>query len=356
MIRKAIQKSFIFTVILLFILSILNPVFVIKVGHRAKMIQGLYQHRNNDFDVVLLGSSHMNSSINPNMLWKQYGITSFNYGTGGQPIDVTYFLLKEILKNHKPHIVVVDLYYLGLTDEFGNEAYIRYVLDNMRFSKNKVEAIVNTTPKSRWIGYLFPILKYHYRWKGLKEEDFKYDSASSYYTKGFGAGTQLYGKNRLANVSTNERAEIPQKTKKYLYKFIELSKKDKFKLVFTVAPHDYQSTANRENWVKEPAKMFNTAADIAKENGISFVNYCSKEKFEEIGFDFKTDMFNEGHMNIWGSNKVTADFGKYLNYKFKLADHRGDTRYVQWENDYKQYFASQANVINLKRGFTHGTK
>ncbi len=75
----------------------------------------------------------MNGSINPNILWNEHGITSFNYGTGGQPIDVTYYLLKEILKKQDNPIVVIDLYYLGLTDEFGKDEYIRYVLDNMKF-------------------------------------------------------------------------------------------------------------------------------------------------------------------------------------------------------------------------------
>lgn len=115
------------------IISIITPVFIIKTGHREKLIEGLYKHEENSYDVVLLGSSHMNGSINPNILWNEHGITSFNYGTGGQPIDVTYYLLKEILKKQDNPIVVIDLYYLGLTDEFGKDEYIRYVLDNMKF-------------------------------------------------------------------------------------------------------------------------------------------------------------------------------------------------------------------------------
>ena len=57
----------------------------------------------------------MNGLINPNILWKNHGITSFNYGTGGQPIDVAYYLLKEFLKEHSSPIVVIEVYYLGLT-------------------------------------------------------------------------------------------------------------------------------------------------------------------------------------------------------------------------------------------------
>ena len=57
--------------------------------------------------------------------------------------NVTYYLLKEALKTQSPKIVVLDLYYFGLADKYGDEGYIRYVLDNLKFSKNKLEAINN---------------------------------------------------------------------------------------------------------------------------------------------------------------------------------------------------------------------
>lgn len=187
MVKKAIYKSLILIASLLLILCILNPILVTKLGHRARLYQGLYDDTKKQYDVALMGSSHMNSLINPNILWKNHGITSFNYGTGGQPIDVTYYLLKEYLKEHSSPIVVLEVYYLGLTKEHGEEAYIRYVLDNMKFSKNKVEAVMNCTPKDQWANYLLPIFKYHSRWKELNETDFHYDYQDSYFLKGHAA-------------------------------------------------------------------------------------------------------------------------------------------------------------------------
>lgn len=348
MVRKAIIKGSIFLIILAFVVSILNSIFIAKIGHRSKLIEGLYEKKGDSYDVVLLGSSHMNGSINPNLLWNEYGITSYNYGTGGQPIDVTYYLLKEVLKKHSNPVVVIDLYYLGLTSEFGQEGYIRYVLDNMKFSMNKVDAIIHSTPKEQWISYLFPILKYHNRWKELKEIDFNFDTSATYYTKGFGAGTELYGKDMKANILTKETAELPPKTEEYLYKIIELSREEGFKLIFTNAPHDYSSTSGADNWHKEPAKMFNKVAEIANDNGITFLNYCNK--FKELGFDFKSDMNNAGHMNIWGSDKVTSNFGKVLKENYNLADHHNDIKYAQWDTDYNRYFETQvAATMNTNK-------
>jgi len=272
----------------LIVVSTLNSIFIIKTGHRSKLIEGLYNHTGKAYDVVLMGSSHMNGGIDPNVLWYQEGITSFNYATGGQPIDVTYYLIKEVLKNHDNPIVVVDLYYLGLTDEYGDEGYVRNALDNLRLSKNKVDAIINCTPRHNWESYLVPIIKYHDRWKELTARDFLYDSSESYFAKGFEAGTEKYGKDNSSEVFTTGTVDLPPKTEKYLTEIINLSQEMGFKLIFTNTPYDYNSTTGSTNWVKEPAKMFNKVAEIAKINNIPFINY--NEKLGELKFDFKTDI------------------------------------------------------------------
>src|SRR5659263_196597 len=120
MVKKVFLKGVSFVIILFLIILTLNSIFVVKSSTSAKLVQGLYANAEDPYDVVLMGSSHMNDLINPNTLWNKYGITSFNYATGGQTMDVTYYLLKEVLKKHKNPIVVVDLYYLGSTNEFGS--------------------------------------------------------------------------------------------------------------------------------------------------------------------------------------------------------------------------------------------
>lgn len=336
MIKKAIIKATIFITILLIILSQLNTVLLKKVGHRAKLYQGLYNEENS-YEVLFMGSSHMNGSMNPNILWGKYGITSFNYATGGQPIDVTYYLLKEALKIHNPKVVVLDLYYLGLTDEYGEEGYIRTVLDNMKFSLNKIETLVNCVPKDDIIHYLFPILKYHTRWKELTLEDFKFDLKNGAYAKGYSASSEKYGSYNNGDLNITEVSYIPEKSRKYLYKFMELSKEYGFSLVFTNAPYDYSSNDSMKNWHENDAAMFNRISEIASENKIPFINYSSKEILERIEFNFAEDMFNVGHVNVWGSTKVSSDFADFLNENYTLSDYRGNSNYKNWEEDYKYY-------------------
>lgn len=340
MLKKAIIKSSVFVLLLVLILSLLNPIFVLKLEHRRKLYQGLYRETEAPFDVVLLGSSHMHSGINPNVLWDKYGITSFNYGTGGQPINVTYYLLKEVLKKHKNPLVVVDLYYLGYNETYGKSGYIRYVLDSMKTSMNKAEAVVNCTPKSYWITYIFPFLRFHTRWKELSQEDFYYDYEKNYYTKGFAATQDIYGKDNESNPYTTEKAELPPESKEYLMKIIELSKEENFKLVFINVPYDSTITDAAPSWTQDSRGMFNTVSEIAKENNIPFIDY--NKKIDELGFDFKADMANADHMSLWGANKVSELLGKYLVESYPLTDHRNDEKYSKWKDEYTYYVQEEA--------------
>ena len=345
MFKKVFLKGSIFVIILTLIVLTLGSIFAVKTNTSAKIVQGLYNSKGDTFDVVLLGSSHMNDLINPNILWKQYGITSFNYATGGQTIDVTYYLLKEILKKHKNPIVVVDLYYLGSTDKYGNEGYVRTVLDNLKFSVNKIVATLNCTPRNQWSNYLISIFKYHDRWKELSEKDLKVDTLKTYYQKGFDSSQDVYGKENTSEFTTTGTVDLQPRSEEYLNKIIALSKKDNFKLIFTNAPHDYKATVHLNYWEKQPSKMFNKIAEISKKNNIPFINYNTM--IDELGFDFKTDMKNIGHLNVFGANKVTLNLGEFLKENYKLVDHRNDVKYKKWDSDYSYYSSvNAANAIN----------
>ena len=338
MIKKAIVKVLLLFTFLMVIINLITPIFILKTNHRGKLIEGLYNHTGNEYDVVLMGGSHMNSGIDPNVLWHDYGITSFNYATGGQSIDITYYILKEVLKNHKNPIVVVDAYYLTRIAEYGDKGYISNAIDNMKFSLNKLDTIKNCVPPKDIVSYLFPLLKYHYRWNELIYRDFNYNSAEEYYAKGFAAGTKKYGKdsstyNQTSNTISGT-VDLAPKASLYLDKIIDLCKKNNLKLILVNTPCDYNADSKSDAWSKQKAKLFNKVAEVAKKNHVQFINY--NDKMDEIGFDFKNEMYNSGHLNISGSTKVSKDFGNFLKENYKLEDHRSDSRYSQWNTDYKR--------------------
>lgn len=253
-------------------------------------------------------------------------------------------MLKEALKVQKPKVVVVDLYYLGLTKEYGEEGYIRYVLDSMKLSLNKLEAIKNCTPKNERAYYVLPLLKYHTRWKELVENDFTFDlfKAVSYYTKGFAGEKNIYGQDNKSDFNVTEIGTIPEKSEEYLYKFIGLSKEYGFDLIFMNAPYDYTSTDGNSNWVQNDLAMFNKIKEIAEENNIPFINFSTKEMLDEINFDFAEDMNNIGHCNIWGAEKVSIYLADYLNENYELNDYKNDSEYESWKIDYEEYLEANS--------------
>lgn len=316
-----------------FILAALSGILTLKTAHTGDLQEGLYLS-DDTYDVVLMGGSHMNGGIDPNVLWDRYGISSYNYATGGQPIAETYYLLQEVLKKHKNPVVVLDVFYLAMSAAYGDDAWVSIPLDNMNFSSNKLEAIQNCTPPSEWIFSLLPSLKYHYRWSELTQSDFCYDNSITYYTKGFNAGNNRYGKSLTTYKNTNTKAPIPEKNLDYFNKIIQLSKTDGFPLILVNLPSDYSIVEKDDDWVDDCEALFNTVADLAKQNQIPFLDY--DDMMDEINLDFPNNMNNAGHLNMWGAEKVSTNFGNYLKQNYQLADHRADSAYAQWWDDFKK--------------------
>lgn len=63
-----------------------------------------------DYDVFLLGSSHVRHGFYSMELWNDYGITSYNLAANGITLPVTYWTLVNALDYHTPKLVVIDIY------------------------------------------------------------------------------------------------------------------------------------------------------------------------------------------------------------------------------------------------------
>lgn len=341
MVRKLIGKFCVFLIITGVFLTALSPLFIYKIAHRANLIQGLYDS-DDGYDVLLIGSSHMNGGLDPNVLWKKYGIASYNYATGGQTLETSYYVLKEALKKHgDPDVVAVDAFYAACSAPYGESALLSNALDNLKFSANKAEAIFQCVSPRDWVSFFFPVLKYHFRWSTLDPKDYSFfDTASFYYTKGFDSGLSRWGKSDISYAETRNKTAIPPKSLRYLQKFVDLSKQYGFSLVFLNFPADYSDYNKMDGWVDDCEALFNSVADFAAQRGVPFLDYC--DKMDEIGLDFANDMNNASHLNLWGACKLSTDFGAYLKRNYSLEDRRSDPAYAEWNLDYRR---SQAHSV-----------
>ena len=178
-------------------------------------------------------------------------------------------------------------------------------LDGMKWSASKIKAIkASMLPEEKFITYVFPLLRFHSRWSELKEEDFKYIfnkpivSQSGYLVnKGVQPVDKVPTGKPLADYN------LPEISYKYLDKMLKLCKENDVELILMKAPLLYPY------WYKEWDEQIK---NYAKKNGLTYINYLNLT--DEVGIDYSKDTYDGGlHLNVYGAEKMSRYFGKFLN-------------------------------------------
>ena len=307
-----------------------------KSGAEADMIHTFYDVKKDSLDVLFLGSSHLYYGVQPNVLWREYGIAAYDMGSAEQTVASSYFLLTEALAYQKPEVVVLETYYLWYPELYNGEARLRQAFDGMRYGKAKREMLDVMLPELDWkerMTYCLPFLKYHERWDALEDYDF--------HTKPYLRGARIdYTVAKVEDPGLPEEAsDLPKLSLEYLEKLWKLCEENDTELVLLAIP--YGSEADTDRYLKRQG-MNLTLEDWARERGIPF-RFYQKEEPELI--DFATDFRDQTHLNTEGAGKLTADLGAWLAKDYALPDHRGDRAYSSYEEDLQRY---EADTVKAK--------
>jgi len=277
-------------------------------------IKGFYELPDNSLDVVFIGSSQAFCTINPYIFYKEANIKSYVFSANEQPLWISYYYMKEALKHQNPKVIVLETLYISEGDEFKKDGVNKVNIDDIPFSKNKMEMVKIAEEKPNILNTV-SIYKYHDRWKNLISTDF--------YTYNYG---KLKGFTPLEK--TEEKSieifsvnpqPLPEKNKIYLDKIIQLSKDEGVDLVFTYNP--YNANKSRQSHIE-------TLKEIASNNNIKFINFIDSTTLKEANFEVKTD-FEGGHTNLAGANKVSKYIANYLKNIYKFDANRDFTDYVE---------------------------
>lgn len=286
---------------------------------RETTLSALYSEEPDTMDVIIVGSSHVNSGYMPGLLWEEYGISACNAFSWSQPTWVSYHYIVESLKTQSPSVVVLDLN--GML--YGNSAEQPEATDqtsyvnsfNIDMSLNFLQ-LIGTVDDCGIdlrdpIDFL-PLVKYHTRWKNLDETAFTYNPHEDYdYLHGYGFQTVVSPNAQPQYAPTSERQRPYETAVEYLDKIVALSEKKGFSLVFVLAPYAYQ---------ENELAIFNWLDDYAGAHGIPFLNYCTDS--ERIGLDWATEFCDSRHVNYLGAQKLTRDLGDFLTengYEFRAV-------------------------------------
>lgn len=306
---------------------LLVPKYVSEVVE-GRLIEEYYKDEK-DHDVVFIGDCEVYENFTPIVLWEDYGINSYIRGSAQQLIWQSYYMLEDTLRYEKPDVVVFNVLSMQY-DKPQKEAYNRMTLEGMRWSSSKIKAIrASMTGSEHFADYLFPILRYHSRWKELGGEDVQYMfrdkqvSHNGYYMRVDVRPAENVPEGKiLADYQFGENAYS------YLDKMTQLCKENDIRLVLIKAPSLYPY------WYDEWEEQIE---EYAEENDLLYINFL--ELIEETGLDFSQDTYDAGlHMNLSGAEKITKYLGKVLKEECNLPDRRGEEELLQrWQEKIALY-------------------
>ena len=319
--KKAFPVKGFVTAVLLIAVSIVLFWFIQRLlmpKYQVGVVEGSfteeYYKENVPHEVIFFGDCDVYENYSPIKMYQEYGISSYIRGSGEQYIWQSYYLLRDTLRYETPKVVVLTVHGLQF-DKPRNEAYNRMTLDGMKWSQDKVDAInASMMPGETFASYVFPVLRFHDRWKELTPTDFKHifskdiTSHNGYYMRcDVIPFTQYPPQQPLMNPNFGSNAMG------YLDKIRELCDSKGIKLVLVRAPLEY---GWYPQWDKNVEKY-------AAQYGLTYLNFNNYTK--EIGLDLTKDTYDAGvHLNLTGAEKLSVYFGKYLKENFSLTDYRND--------------------------------
>lgn len=281
-----------------------------------------YEIEPNTLDLIFIGSSHSYCSFDPEIIDGVLGTNSFNFGSPLQHADSSYYVLKEVLKYHKPEVVVFEIYWDMIDDEFELKQADTVIsaIDNEEFEKDFVR---NAFPLNELVKYLFKPVRYqqdvfNYWNKELKEkaeekisliEEEKVTSPGVSYHRSRGfiysdiiiPESEFYETNQFVGFD-GAKWEFDATQKSYIEKLVELSKDEGIEIIFVTAPIANVSMEYIENYQALHEKI----ANLANELNVPYRDYnvVNMEKNLFVNENFRDD----AHLNYSGVEIFMEDF------------------------------------------------
>ena len=305
-----------------------------------------FEHKD-EFDVLFMGTSHVINGAYPMELWKDYGITSYNFGGHANEIPTTYWIMENALDYCTPKVMVIDCLNVEnnyMTSE--NMDFVHISFDAFPLSRTKIRAVYDLMDntwfdeqiedkqiiKKTKLGLLWNYSIYHNRWDELSEYDFVDDR------------TAEYGAESVAIIAQpNEKLDIPRPVKfrgytagdEYLRRMIEDCQRRGIEVLLTYIP--FPASEDRE-------KSSNKVYDLAEEYGVRYINFLD---LDIVNYD--TDVYDSmSHLNVSGARKVTKYLGEYLKENYDLPDHR-ESADSHWIDDYYRYEAAKLGLMDSSK-------
>ena len=290
-------------------------------------VKGFYQEPDNSLDFVFVGSSQLYAAIAPNVLFEEFGMTSYDFAANEQPMWISYYYIKEALAHQHPKAIVLDVFTM-YGDTYEKEGATHINLDDLPWNLNKIQAIRASVPMGERGAFYFELVKYHDSWNTLDEHKIM----SSFWNKrnvyrGYSPFVvpHVYADGPLPEVKDQtERAPMGAMAKEWLDKIIDLTRREGVDLILIKTPNGHA----------ERQKLYLSVEDYAKEKGVPFLN-------------MNTIFDGEAHINIIHAETVTRYVGEYLSERYDITDKRNNPDFAQWHEDGKYFYHKKDKCVQI---------
>lgn len=325
------RNSFIFNFkIILFILlsavcmgiagRILNAKFI---NDSTTIVDGFYAEKKNDIDVLVVGSSNSFCTIDPLVLYEEYGIAAYDFGSSSQPLNLSLLYLKEAFKRQNPRVVALEVNMIPANSLTAiPENRLRWGLTDISLSIDKLTCLYQSLGKvdAEYMSYVFPILRYHGRWKEVSKSDYTYlwkDKTNM--GKGYLSTKEIAAEPvDFSDYGSEGETWIEDDVVACFEQIVRLCEQNGAKLVLFKSP--------RQQWYRYQTRA---VAELADKYAIEYIDY--NERISEINLDVTADFRDGEHLNDHGAAKVTRHFGNWLSNHCVLPDRREDDNPNSWD-------------------------
>ncbi len=300
--KKIVVNSILFVLFLAGLFALLGRVnFVLRHKEYAGVQDKFAALPRDSVDIVFIGTSHQFCSIDPDLIFNEYGKETFMLATSAQTVPMSYYAAMEAIELQHPDTIVFEVCYCAndfrtVTDEMSHCFF-----DGMPECKAKHLAIKDLIDEEDRINYYLPIGLYHNRWKELTEADFAF---STWTERGGVSYDEVVYNPPIALISPEEKEPMPEEMEKYMDMLVALCKENNVNLILYAAPFNTLYDADNETAaLNRRQRIFNYIEDYAAQNQVLYYNLFYE--IEQIGLDGMTDWMDRQHLNRSGQEKLT---------------------------------------------------
>lgn len=315
-----------------------------------------------DADIVFLGSSKTYSTISPDIVERELGLSAIDLCSSGQGMMGGYYMLKEYFNYHQAKYVVLEVQegkLLGFNlDTKGRSAANYQITDSIKKTSPVFwEYFFNAYNIDNWFSAFIPLSHYRSNFTGgfalkrlktgealnvaLKKPYGEYRGQGyinddSYNGESIDCGTAEY----LDDVLT-PNVEVCTESVTYFEKTVALCQENDAQIILMTYPvTDHATSLSRMRGCYE----FYT--DLSKKNDVPYFDMMLCREYTMVKND-AYDFSDEGHMNDTGARKYSKYVCKELIKLFENKDYSRD-----FYNDINEWVTDRESFINSMKHHT----